>query len=84
MKLTITNINVLYNCTGKEIGLKCCAIVGGMDIKSQAKALYSKSSPPHIIVATLGRLAHLLSDLKDFKSILGKIRYLVSISYSLL
>lgn len=57
---------------GKEIGVQCCVIVGGMDMVSQALMLAKK---PHILIATPGRLVDHLENTKGFN--LRAIKYLV-------
>uniref|UniRef100_A0A6A7FTP5 ATP-dependent RNA helicase DDX47 n=1 Tax=Hirondellea gigas TaxID=1518452 RepID=A0A6A7FTP5_9CRUS len=57
---------------GRDIGLKCLAVVGGIDMAHQAQMLLKK---PHIVVATLGRLADHLKHLKGFS--LRTVKYLV-------
>merc|ERR1711936_1203604 len=54
------------------IGVKCCVIVGGMDMVSQAILLAKK---PHILVATPGRLVDHLENTKGFS--LKSLKYLV-------
>lgn len=61
--------------SGKEFGLQCCAVVGGIDKAQQAIMLMKR---PHIIVATLGRLADQIKNLKGFNSALSNVKYLVS------
>lgn len=57
---------------GSSVGVKCCVVVGGMDMVSQALQLGKK---PHIIIATPGRLVDHLENLKGFN--LKAIKYLV-------
>lgn len=57
---------------GSSIGVKCCVVVGGMDMVSQALQLAKK---PHIIIATPGRLVDHLENMKGFN--LKAIKYLV-------
>lgn len=57
---------------GREIGVQCCVIVGGMDMVSQALMLAKK---PHILIATPGRLVDHLENTKGFN--LRAIKYLV-------
>lgn len=58
--------------TGSGIGIKCCVVVGGMDMVAQGLQLAKK---PHIIIATPGRLVDHLENLKGFN--LKAIKYLV-------
>lgn len=44
---------------GKEIGLKVCAITGGVEEKAQIASLEKK---PHVVVATTGRLNQILRE----------------------
>ena len=53
--------------------MKCCVIVGGMDMMTQALQLSKKNS--HIIIATPGRLVDHLENTKGFS--LNAIKYLV-------
>lgn len=59
-------------CAGSGIGIKCCVVVGGMDMVAQGLQLAKK---PHIIIATPGRLVDHLENLKGFN--LKAIKYLV-------
>lgn len=61
-----------FEALGAAIGVKCCVIVGGMDMVSQALQLAKK---PHIIIATPGRLVDHLENTKGFN--LRAIKYLV-------
>ncbi|KAF2365802.1 DEAD/DEAH box helicase domain [Trinorchestia longiramus] len=57
---------------GRDFGLSCMAVVGGIDMTQQALMLLKN---PHIIVATLGRIVDHLKHLKGFS--LSSIKYLV-------
>lgn len=59
---------------GSELGLSCCAVVGGVPMVEQAIALLRG---PHIIVATLGRLVDHINELKGFAETLSSVKYLV-------
>ena len=48
---------------GSDIGVRCCTIVGGVDMMSQSIALARK---PHIIVASPGRIVDHLENSKGF------------------
>ncbi|EDV99099.1 probable ATP-dependent RNA helicase DDX47 [Drosophila grimshawi] len=61
-----------FEALGSGIGIKCCVIVGGMDMVAQGLQLAKK---PHIIIATPGRLVDHLENLKGFN--LKAIKYLV-------
>ncbi|KAM7353849.1 putative ATP-dependent RNA helicase DDX47 [Cochliomyia hominivorax] len=65
-------ISEQFEALGSSIGVKCCVVVGGMDMVSQALQLGKK---PHIIIATPGRLVDHLENLKGFN--LKAIKYLV-------
>uniref|UniRef100_A0A1A9WKS2 RNA helicase n=1 Tax=Glossina brevipalpis TaxID=37001 RepID=A0A1A9WKS2_9MUSC len=65
-------ISEQFDALGSCIGVKCCVIVGGMDMVSQSLQLGKK---PHIIIATPGRLVDHLENLKGFN--LKAIKYLV-------
>uniref|UniRef100_A0A182P326 RNA helicase n=1 Tax=Anopheles epiroticus TaxID=199890 RepID=A0A182P326_9DIPT len=65
-------ISEQFEALGTTIGVKCCVIVGGMDLVTQAIQLARK---PHIIIATPGRLVDHLENTKGFN--LKAIRYLV-------
>ena len=76
--LTITRelafqITDQFEIIGKPFNLKVCTIVGGGDIVRQRQELEER---PHVVVATPGRLAHLIESCPT--SSLAKIRYLVS------
>ena len=53
-------------------GVKCCVIVGGIDMMNQALMLAKK---PHIIIATPGRLVDHLENTKGFN--LRSLKFLV-------
>jgi ATP-dependent RNA helicase DDX47/RRP3 len=57
---------------GNAIGVRCCSIVGGMDMMTQSIALSKK---PHVIVCTPGRLVDHLENTKGFN--LKNLKYLV-------
>lgn len=61
-----------FEALGSGIGVKCCVIVGGMDMVSQALQLSKK---PHILIGTPGRLVDHLENTKGFN--LKAIKYLV-------
>ena len=61
-----------FNALGEKFGLKCAALVGGMDMVSQAVMIGKK---PHIIVATPGRLVDHLENTKGFN--LKQLKYLI-------
>ncbi|KAJ3335561.1 ribosomal RNA processing protein [Gonapodya sp. JEL0774] len=57
---------------GSALGVRCAALVGGMDMMEQAIALSRK---PHVVVATPGRLIDHLENTKGFS--LRSLRFLV-------
>lgn len=61
-----------FELLGEKFGLKCAALVGGMDMVSQAVMIGKK---PHIIVATPGRLVDHLENTKGFN--LRQLKYLI-------
>ncbi|KAL4880048.1 ATP-dependent rRNA helicase rrp3 [Aspergillus karnatakaensis] len=65
-------ISSAFETLGSTIGVRCCVVVGGMDLTQQAIALAKR---PHIIVATPGRLVDHLENTKGFS--LRNLRYLV-------
>merc|ERR1719419_726217 len=65
-------ISEQFEALGATIGIKCCVVVGGMDMVSQAILLAKK---PHILVATPGRLVDHLENTKGFS--LKSLKYLV-------
>ncbi|KAL9594186.1 MAG: hypothetical protein Q9219_007172 [cf. Caloplaca sp. 3 TL-2023] len=65
-------ISQAFEALGSLISVRCCVIVGGMDMVAQAIALGKK---PHIIVATPGRLLDHLENTKGFS--LRALKYLV-------
>ncbi|XP_055859164.1 ATP-dependent RNA helicase DDX47 [Episyrphus balteatus] len=65
-------ISEQFEALGSSIGVKCCVIVGGVDMVSQALQLAKK---PHIVIATPGRLLDHLENTKGFN--LKAIKYLV-------
>lgn len=68
-----THQNSFFQALGANINVKCCTIVGGVDMIDQAIALAKK---PHIIVATPGRIVDHLENTKGFN--LRNLQYLVS------
>ena len=65
-------ISEQFEALGSTIGIKCCVIVGGIDMMTQALMLAKK---PHIIIATPGRLVDHLENTKGFN--LRSLKYLV-------
>ncbi|KAF9570651.1 ribosomal RNA processing protein [Mortierella alpina] len=65
-------ISETFESLGSTIGVRCCVIVGGMDMMAQSIALSKK---PHIIVCTPGRLQDHLENTKGFS--LRTLKYLV-------
>merc|ERR1719147_400679 len=65
-------ISEQFEALGATIGVKCCVLVGGMDMVSQAILLAKK---PHILVATPGRLVDHLENTKGFN--LKALKFLV-------
>ncbi|KAF9112531.1 ribosomal RNA processing protein [Mortierella sp. AM989] len=65
-------ISETFESLGSNIGVRCCVIVGGMDMMAQSIALSKK---PHIIVCTPGRLQDHLENTKGFS--LRTLKYLV-------
>ncbi|KAG8825706.1 ribosomal RNA processing protein [Serendipita sp. 401] len=61
-----------FEALGANMGVRCCVIVGGLDIMAQKVALAKR---PHIIVATPGRLQDHLENTKGFS--LRALKYLV-------
>eukprot|EP00164_Ancoracysta_twista_P002531 GFYU01003371.1.p1 GENE.GFYU01003371.1~~GFYU01003371.1.p1 ORF type:complete len:478 (-),score=133.26 GFYU01003371.1:108-1541(-) len=61
-----------FEALGSGIGLKCCCVVGGLDMMSQAVALAQR---PHVVIATPGRLVDHLENTKGFN--LKSIKYLI-------
>lgn len=65
-------ISEQFEALGSTIGVKCCVIVGGIDMMTQALMLAKK---PHIIIATPGRLVDHLENTKGFN--LRSLKFLV-------
>ena len=65
-------ISEQFEALGATIGIKCCVIVGGIDMMTQALMLAKK---PHVIIATPGRLVDHLENTKGFN--LRSLKYLV-------
>eukprot|EP00019_Armaparvus_languidus_P005451 CAMPEP_0168606846 /NCGR_PEP_ID=MMETSP0420-20121227/16810_1 /TAXON_ID=498008 /ORGANISM="Pessonella sp." /LENGTH=371 /DNA_ID=CAMNT_0008646581 /DNA_START=204 /DNA_END=1315 /DNA_ORIENTATION=+ len=66
-------IEKVFKALGSGLGdLKCCTLIGGMNVVLQATALAKR---PHIIVATPGRLLYHLQNTKGFS--LAHVKYLV-------
>ena len=65
-------ISEQFEALGSTIGVKCCVIVGGMDMTTQAIALSKK---PHIVIATPGRIVDHLENTKGFS--LRSLKFLV-------
>ncbi|XP_077988786.1 putative ATP-dependent RNA helicase DDX49 [Glandiceps talaboti] len=61
-----------FRVLGKPIGLKDAVVIGGRDIVRQSMDLSNK---PHVVIATPGRLADLISSSDTFS--LRKIKFLV-------
>ncbi|KAJ1451549.1 P-loop containing nucleoside triphosphate hydrolase protein [Pelagophyceae sp. CCMP2097] len=56
-------IHEVFDALGRGIGLRCCCVVGGIDMVEQAVAL---AKLPHIVTATPGRLVDHLENTKGF------------------
>lgn len=65
-------IRETFDALGSNMGLRCCTIVGGMDMMEQARELMRK---PHVVVATPGRLMDHLENTKGFS--LRALKFLV-------
>lgn len=65
-------IRETFDALGSNMGLRCCTIVGGMDMMEQARDLMRK---PHVVVATPGRLMDHLENTKGFS--LRALKFLV-------
>ncbi|OQE25383.1 hypothetical protein PENSTE_c006G01151 [Penicillium steckii] len=65
-------ISQSFEALGSTINVRCCTLVGGMDMVPQSIALGKK---PHIVVATPGRLLDHLENTKGFS--LRALKYLV-------
>mmetsp|Transcript_13109 Transcript_13109/g.26588 ORF Transcript_13109/g.26588 Transcript_13109/m.26588 type:complete len:193 (-) Transcript_13109:1416-1994(-) len=61
-----------FEALGKDIGCRCVAITGGVDMMTQVLAL---AKLPHVIVATPGRLVHHLEHTKGFN--LRRLKFFV-------
>lgn len=57
-----TQIDHVTRDIGKDIGVRVCTIIGGVDEDSQVKALKNN---PHVVVAAPGRLARLIRNQPD-------------------
>ncbi|KAA3680689.1 ATP-dependent RNA helicase DDX47/RRP3 [Paragonimus westermani] len=65
-----------FNALGKAVGLSTILLVGGVPITQQADQMCM--SPPHVIIATPGRLADHLRKTKGFDEFkLANLRFLV-------
>ncbi|KAL7641157.1 UNVERIFIED_CONTAM: hypothetical protein RMT77_008295 [Armadillidium vulgare] len=60
-----------FDALGKDVSLRCCTIVGGMDTSLQT---YELSKYPHVIVGTPGRLVYHIEQ-KTFK--MPSLKFLV-------
>ena len=52
-----------FECLGKDIGVKCAVLVGGMDMTSQSLQIGKR---PHVLVGTPGRVVDHLENTKGF------------------
>lgn len=68
----VLQIDEQLKALGCDIGIKTCAIVGGINMQSQVIALANK---PHIVVATPGRLVDHFEKTKGFS--MRSLKYLV-------
>lgn len=59
---------------GTSINLRCCCLVGGMDMLKQSQEL---SKIPHIIVGTPGRVNDMLSKDLKFRNYIKNLKFLV-------
>lgn len=65
-------ISEQFQALGAGIGVKCCCVVGGIDMMNQQVALARK---PHVVIATPGRLIDHLENTKGFS--LRTMKFLV-------
>lgn len=65
-------ISEQFEALGAGIGLKCAALVGGIDMMAQAIAIAKR---PHVLVGTPGRVVDHLSNTKGFS--LRTLKHLV-------
>jgi ATP-dependent RNA helicase DDX47/RRP3 len=56
-------ISEQFEALGSGIGLKCCALVGGIDMMQQAVALGKR---PHVLVGSPGRVVDHIANTKGF------------------
>ena len=62
-------ISEQFEALGSGVGLKCVALVGGIDMMQQAVALGKR---PHVIVGTPGRVVDHIANTKGFSLKVGK------------
>ncbi|ETO25334.1 hypothetical protein RFI_11804 [Reticulomyxa filosa] len=60
---------------GKDIGLKCMTVIGGVGMKNRTTQAIKLQQRPHIIIGTPGRLLDHLINSKGFK--LPELKYLI-------
>lgn len=63
-----------FKALGSGLHLRCSVVIGGLDMIEQAKALMQR---PHVVIATPGRIADLLSNDPDIASVFKSIKFLV-------
>lgn len=63
-----------FRALGAPLGLRCLAAIGGFDSLAQAKGLARR---PHVVVATPGRIATLVSNDPDLAKAFARTKFLV-------
>lgn len=67
-------IDEQFRVFGRDVLVKTLLCIGGMDIVEQANGLLKR---PHIVIATPGRLADLVSSSQDLRALFKRCRFVV-------
>ncbi|CDY52844.1 BnaA09g56360D [Brassica napus] len=63
-----------FKALGSCLNLRCCVIVGGMDMLTQTRSLISR---PHVVITTPGRIKVLLENNPDVPPVFSRTKFLV-------
>ncbi|KAK1406891.1 hypothetical protein QVD17_38500 [Tagetes erecta] len=63
-----------FRALGACLNLRCCVIVGGMDVINQTKMLMQR---PHVVIATPGRIKVLIDQNPDVPAVFSNTKFLV-------
>lgn len=66
-----------FRALGACLNLRCCVVVGGMDVINQTKMVMQR---PHVVIATPGRIKVLIDQNPDVPAVFSNTKVLVCLS----